>query len=64
MDLESVTADLAAAETTAKTNRVKIAQSREIVKRLGETLDRIRHRTRPASPSPGLLEVRSQTHQL
>jgi hypothetical protein len=45
VDLESVTADISAAADTARANEAKIAQSREILGRARDVLDRIRRRT-------------------
>lgn len=41
MDLKSVDSDLADARTTAHVNRVKIQQSREVIKRANATLEKI-----------------------
>lgn len=51
MDLESVNAVIRSAEETARVNEAKIVQSRTILKRATETLERVRRRYRSAQES-------------
>jgi hypothetical protein len=41
VDLESIAAEIRAAASTARANTARIAQTHEILQRVGETLDRL-----------------------
>ena len=57
VDLESVGAEISAARLTAQANRVKIAESREVLERAAETIERLQQGQSTSTPGTQALLI-------